>query len=62
MERKVKNIYLIIFMIGLLLNFILSKDERAYILISLFGLIGFFVETIFNKLDSKSIANVEDEI
>ncbi|KLE15360.1 hypothetical protein [Clostridium sp. C8] len=62
MERKVKNIYLIIFMIGLLLNFILSKDERAYILISIFGLIGFFVETIFNKLDSKSIANVEDEI
>lgn len=49
-------------MIGLLLNFILSKDERAYILISIFGLIGFFVETIFNKLDSKSIANVEDEI
>ncbi|GAA0750970.1 hypothetical protein [Clostridium sartagoforme] len=62
MERKVKNIYLIIFMIGLLLNFTLSKDERAYILISIFGLIGFFVETIFNKLDSKSIANVEDEI
>jgi hypothetical protein len=58
----VKNIYLIIFILGLILNFILSKDERAYILISLFGLIGFLVETIFNRLDSKSIANLEDEI
>lgn len=59
---KVKNIYLIIFIIGLALNFILSNDERAYVLISLFGLIGFLVETIFNKLDSKSMENVEDEI
>lgn len=55
-----RNIYLTIFIIGLVLIFILSNDKKAaYVLISLFGLIGFFVEKIFDRLDSKSVDSDE---
>ncbi len=39
-----------------------SSDKRfVYSLISLFGLIGFFIEIVFEKLNTKSLEKINEE-
>lgn len=61
MEIRVRDIYFFIFMIGLLLTFIVNNVKIVgCILLALFGLVGFFIESILDRIKNKDDTNNEE--
>ena len=60
MEIKVRGIYLTIFIISVFFTFMLKGNKIVgSFLIALFGLIGFFVESILDRLEKRN--NIDNE-
>jgi hypothetical protein len=61
MEIRVRDIYSFIFIIGLILTFTVSNVKIVgCTLLALFGLVGFFTESILDRIENKENTNDEE--